>query len=643
MQFRHPELLYALFLLLIPILVHLFQLRKFKTEAFTNVAFLQKINIQTRKSNSIKKWLVLLTRMAAIAAVVFAFTQPFFTQTESATRDKETIIYLDNSFSMQAKGPSGQLLRTATQDLITNIPEDQVFTILTNDDTYRDTSIKNLRNELLQIPYSATQLSEAGITLKAQKEFSRDLSKDKRLILISDFQDMGASYQLNTEGIDKHYVQLRPVIENNVSIDSIYVSQRKASTLEVTVALSTQEIKAVNTSVSLFDGATLLAKGTASFDDKLATTVLFDIDAHTTIEGRVVIEDPLLAFDNTMYFSINKNQPIKVLVINGANSEYLGRIFTAPEFEYVTTKIQDLDYSKISDFNFIIVNQLPEINTSLSVALNAFAKAGGISTIILDASASTTAYNSALKNLGGFEISKNAISKKSVTTINYDHPVYADVFNARIKNFQYPSLSKSFELQGGDALLRFEDGSSFISYAQNIFVISGGIDTENSNFKSSPLIVPTFYNMSRQSLQLPQLYMNIGKRITYDIPLSLQEDDILTLQDIKDPLNVYIPLQQSKGSKVQITTDITPSKASIYNVQLDETKIQQLSYNYDRKESRLRYATLTTTEENNYKTSVVDLFDEFKTTDNVQSLWKWFVIFALLFLVLEILILKFYK
>jgi len=73
MQFKHPELLYALFLLLIPILVHLFQLRRFKKEAFTNVAFLKKLNIQTRKSSTIKKWLLLLTRLAVIACIVLAF------------------------------------------------------------------------------------------------------------------------------------------------------------------------------------------------------------------------------------------------------------------------------------------------------------------------------------------------------------------------------------------------------------------------------------------------------------------------------------------------------------------------------------------------------------------------------------------
>ena len=95
MQFRHPELLYGLLLLLIPIIVHLFQLRKFKKEQFTNVAFLKKLDLQTRKSNSIKKWLVLLTRMGIIAMAVLAFAQPFLTNSNTATQEKENLIYLD--------------------------------------------------------------------------------------------------------------------------------------------------------------------------------------------------------------------------------------------------------------------------------------------------------------------------------------------------------------------------------------------------------------------------------------------------------------------------------------------------------------------------------------------------------------------
>lgn len=54
MQFKHPEILYALFALLIPIFIHLFQLQRFVKIPFTNVRFLKEIELQTRKSSRLK-------------------------------------------------------------------------------------------------------------------------------------------------------------------------------------------------------------------------------------------------------------------------------------------------------------------------------------------------------------------------------------------------------------------------------------------------------------------------------------------------------------------------------------------------------------------------------------------------------------
>ena len=130
MQFKHPELLYGLFLLLIPIIIHLFQLHKFQKVAFTNVAFLKEATLQTRKSSRIKKWLILITRLLLLAALVFAFAQPFTSKSNSFKTKKETVIYLDNSFSMQAKGNQGELLKRAVQDIMTNVPEDENISII---------------------------------------------------------------------------------------------------------------------------------------------------------------------------------------------------------------------------------------------------------------------------------------------------------------------------------------------------------------------------------------------------------------------------------------------------------------------------------------------------------------------------------
>src|SRR5690554_2627346 len=117
MLFKYPEVLFALFLLLIPIFIHLFQLRRFQRVEFTNVAFLKKVTLQTRKSSTIKKWMTLLMRLFALACAIIAFAQPFSASKETTGATTETVIYIDNSFSMQAKGNKGSLLERVLQDL----------------------------------------------------------------------------------------------------------------------------------------------------------------------------------------------------------------------------------------------------------------------------------------------------------------------------------------------------------------------------------------------------------------------------------------------------------------------------------------------------------------------------------------------
>ena len=172
MQFKHPELLYALFLLIIPILIHLFQLRRFEKVKFKNVKFLKNVELQTRKSSQLKKWLTLLTRMLLLACAIIAFAQPFIPNDEAYNEEQETVIYLDNSFSMQARGQNGSLLNESIQDIINSFSEDEEISIFTNSNTYKNTTIKALKNDLIQLSHSSNQLNYDAALLKGSQLFS---------------------------------------------------------------------------------------------------------------------------------------------------------------------------------------------------------------------------------------------------------------------------------------------------------------------------------------------------------------------------------------------------------------------------------------------------------------------------------------
>jgi len=644
MQFKHPELLYALLLLIIPILIHLFQLRKFKKVAFTNVAFLQKVNIQTRKSNWIKKWLVLLSRLGVFTMLILAFAQPYSTTTETATKEKETVIYLDNSFSMQAKGPSGQLLKQAIQDLIINIPEDQAFTLITNTDVYKDITIKNGRNELLMIPYVTTQLVPEAITLKAKREFSTNPATEKRLILISDFQEQDAPTFQNTTAMNSFLVPLRPVVQNNIVLDSVYVAERSANSISLDVVISAAELQKDNIPVSLYDGEQLVAKATISLEENLEATTRFEIDANTIFEGRIAIEDPLLKFDNSLYFNLNTTKPIRVLAINEGPSDYLSRVYAQPEFSLDQVLFNDLDYSILSQYDLVVLNEVVAPTIALASALSAIQEQGGSLLVIPGTESTVAQYRLFLERLQGIQIDALNTDPKLLTTINYDHPLYNRVFEDRIQNFQYPSVTTYFEGLSGDPILQLEDGNAFLSVQNRMYIVAGALNLQNTNLTNAPLIVPTLYNIGAQSKVILQLYYTIGQVNTYDTSISLTDDTVLKLKGTTPATDEeQIPLQQSFGNRVSITTTDQPAINGSYTINYRDSIIDQVSYNYDRRESQLRYQQLNAGERISIQNSIESLFDDFKQADTVNSLWKWFIIFALLFLLIEVVLLKFLK
>ena len=149
MQFQNPEILYLLALLIIPILVHLFQLQKFVKVPFTNVDFLQKIAQQTRKSSRIKKWLILTIRLLLFSTIIFAFSQPYFSDKHKNTT-QHNFIYLDNSLSTHTKGEKGDLLQTAIQEIIEHASEKDNYSLLTNSEFYNKITYSTLKEKLLK-------------------------------------------------------------------------------------------------------------------------------------------------------------------------------------------------------------------------------------------------------------------------------------------------------------------------------------------------------------------------------------------------------------------------------------------------------------------------------------------------------------
>ncbi|QHI35584.1 hypothetical protein IMCC3317_09300 [Kordia antarctica] len=641
MQFKYPEVLYALLLLLIPIIVHLFQLRRFEKIPFTNVKFLKNVILQTRKSSQLKKWLILCTRLLALAALVFAFAQPYFANRDIVKTEKETVIYLDNSFSMQTKGEKGDLLKRAVQELLNTVPEDEQVSIFTNTETYKNTTIKSIRNELLQLEYSHQQEAIPSVILKGRKLFSKQQNSVKNLILISDFQQNEQLSIQNDSTFTTNYIQLKPANANNIALDSLYIYEQDANSVTIAVVLKNSGVPVQDLPVSLYDGGSLIAKSSVNVDTQNKAEVTFSIPSNKVIQGSIQIEDTSLQFDNNLFFNINAPQKINVLAINEADDEFLKKLYTDDEFNLVSSNVNQLNYNAISTQQLIVLNELKTIPNPLLTALRSFKQNGGSLVIIPAKESNLASYNELLQanNFGRFKEVSN-VTEKKITNINFSHPLFTNVFEKKVTNFQYPKVNHYFEINGSAAILKLENNLPFLLEKNETYVFTGAINNKNSNFKNTPLIVPILYNIGKNSLRLTNLYYTLGKENTFDVQTSLGQDAVLTIVKADEE---FIPLQQTANNKVRLTTDEFPNTAGIYSIKNQTAELQQISYNFDRTESSLQYHDMALSYPNNTHTAVSQFFEDLKKEQSVASLWKWFVIFALLFLCIEILILKFVK
>lgn len=641
MQFKHPEILYALFLLLIPIIIHLFQLRRFQKVAFTNVDFLKKATLQTRKSAVLKKWLTLLFRLLALASIILAFAQPFSASKTALTSDKETVIYIDNSWSMEAKGANGAMLKRSTQELFNNLSGDEKISWFTNNTSQKNSTQEAAKNKIIGITYSDNQLSLEEVLLQSKQFFSKKKTSYKNLIIISDFQQKGL-FPLLDNTITVNYVQTTPVVKNNVSVDTAFIEGNNGTVAKLNTRISRTGDLPASVSVSLWKENRLLAKTAANFEDSENQILSFDIENPSNFKGHISIEDTHLQFDNTLYFNTNETQKIKVLSINEGNPEFLRKLFNQERFEYLQEDYNAVNYSSIPLQDFIILNELQTIPPSLQTVLQSFVTNGGSLFIIPSNKANIATYN-AITNafqLGTFS-DLNTNTPKKVTTINYAHPLYNNVFEKEVSNFQYPTVNNSFEISTNAVkILTFEDGAPFVLQKGKTFLATGAFAIENSNFKNSPLIVPTLIAMAQQSLPLSKLYFEIGTTNTFAVPIKLIQDEIL---QIKDSLQAFIPLQQTKANQVLLTTSAEPSISGNYSVTKKDSVLQTVSYNYKRDEGILNYSNPKDWEGAQSYSSINELFETITKENEINSFWRWFVIFALLFLLVEMFILKFFK
>jgi hypothetical protein len=641
MQFKHPEILYFLLLLVIPLLVHLFQLRRFKKEYFTNVKLLKELQIQTRKSSKIKKWLLLATRLLLLACLIIAFAQPFFNAKDTTNKGNELIILLDNSFSMQAKGAKGELLKRSIQELLEELPENQQFSLLTNSEVFWDTDVKSIQKELQNLKYSAMPF-QLDYLINQVETKKKNTKKD--YVIITDAIQSESKKALDlAENNIVYFIQPEAQNKTNISIDKVVISQVLDQFYELKITLQAFGETENEVPLSVFSNNKAIAKTIAKFENQ-KTEIAITIPKND-FHGNISIEDNSLSYDNDFYLSISKPEKAKVIAIgNSDKNNFLSRIFTTDEFTFQSTELATLDYNQIENQDAIVLNELEDLPVALGTTLKSFYEKGGNIVLIPNAKNSPSLLNTFAKNFGGLNYSQLSTSEKQITKINFSHPLYQTVFEKKVTNFQYPNVKGSFTLAGVTNILQYEDNTVFVGSTTNrlgtFYAFSAPINKQNSNFQNAPLIVPTLYNMGQNQGKTGINAYTIGENENLILETILAKDEVVSVQ--KEGYS-FIPMQQILNAKCKLSFGDYPEEAGNFEVIKTKNSLKKISFNYPRTESDLTQVTTANFENFTKVNNIATVLNDIASERTSNEIWKWFIIATLVFLITELLIQKFVK
>jgi hypothetical protein len=678
MNFVYPNILYFLLLLIIPIIIHLFNFRRYKKLYFSSLQFIKKVEKETNATKNLRHYIILACRMLAFAALIFAFAQPYIpTSEQSKSYENLVPIYLDNSFSMSAKGSNGDLLnqaKTTVQQIVDAYPKGQRYLLVTNalDGTeHRIITKTELEDKLEYVDLSPISRSITN-PLESVKEYLNSVTYEGNLhyYVISDFQNR--NFNVTESAIDTNanysFLQLAPQIKRNLYIDSIWFEQpfqrvNNNNTLNIRIQ-NTGEEKLTNVELNLNVGGAKRQTLT-DLEANNSTIVAMNYTDKTTgiKEGVVEIMDENLFFDNRFFFTYNVEESINVLIINDEKStSFPGLVYATDDFYKVSqTLVAQLKSSTLNEADLIVLNGLKNISSGIQTQLNQLAANGIHVLIIPSADFDIKSYNNLLSSFQLPLYRTAADQAIRIGKISSELSFFTGMFDGKVENIRMPPLKKyipssTYTNANYNLLIQYENGMPLLveqAKGKNVYALYSPVNPDFNNFGKSALFSSLVLRIGEKSQgQLP-LSLTIGSSDEYRMQISGQSESALIL---KQKEYEFIP-EMSKNLgftsiSVRNAGDNQSINDGIYTVlNAGETK-GKLALNYNRFESDMQYASgneitsyfnaLNVTRLNTEGISNLSDIQQL-TLKKPNEFWRILLILALTFFLLEMLIIIFWK
>ncbi len=668
MNFVAPGFLYALFFLAIPIIIHLFNFRRYKTIYFPQVKFLKAVKKESQSASQLKHLLVLLSRLIALAAIIIAFSQPYGSNEDLTVKagKKKIQFYLDNSFSMQATDENGVLLESAKQkiyQIMKAYSEADEFQLLTNDFEYSYQawlSKSEFIDQLQNVDYSP-QVKELSQVIN---RFAEDIEENENYdtYLLSDLQ----KNVLDIENIDTNLkIILIPLLANeseNVSLNKLAFDKpyQLANSQEIiNFQLANYGKKEENKSVvsQLYINNELKTPFSVEIGskDSVESQISYTIKSDEIKAAKLLIKDYPIHFDDTLYFNFTVDEKIKVSHLHNEQIEKsIPAIYRNDSlFDYQSISSNSIDFNIMERSPFLIVESQRSMSSGTRQFFAKYLEDGGTIALLLDSDIDQKGYNQLFAELKLEQLLDYQEDKITVKDLNYKAELFNNVFEEIPTNLKLADskghylISNRNAIQKEDLLTYQNNMPALRKYTINkgkLYLFNIPFNDSISNFSKNALFVPILYNMALYSKFKSPLYYQLGETIFIESN-NVKESPYRIIGKGVD----LIPRQKREGNTVQLFVESQIKNAGHYSIFQEDKEIKRIALNYNRKESNFSYWTIdeieSIAEERGISLKTIEsegdvLEGDIQYLMKGEPYWKYFVILALILLALEILLIR---
>lgn len=685
MKFLYPTFLFALLAVAIPLIIHFFNFKRYKTVYFSNVNFLKAVKKDSRKKSQLKHILILISRILVISFLVFAFCQPYIPLTERGKQQarQAVAVYVDNSFSMRLEGEQGISLEQAkikAIEIANSYRQGTQFILLTNDFLPQHRFLLNREQfirQLGEVKVSPNPVNLAQLVETADKQFKEVGKKyDKTMYLLSDFQKN--NFNFSELGADREFwtylMPFTPAKTSNLFIDSCWFElpgrkTAQAEKLFVQIVNSSEE-EYQDIPVKFFINDSLKAISNISLEasEKKIVELSYTNNAKGFHLGKVELDDYPVTYDNSYFIAYEVKNKVDVLAVfkagDGAANYFRALLANDDFIAYEETQVNNLQISRLKDQQCVFLVNLDEISSGLANEItNATGQLNSL-VVFPSANAETGSYNQLFEKLKLNTIAALDTGKIKIDRIDYKDILFNEVFKYEEANADLPMVSNFFHFSkkmqvAENDLMLFRNGQKALSRSMvagcSVYTFAFPADLSNVDFLRHPVFVPSVYNIALNSTGTQEISKIIELQNLHLVGRGKLGQSLgnVTVRNGETKEEFIISSKPTVPNQLLYDLSKVVKTAGHYQLRNDDKVADVLAYNYKRNESEPEFYTaedisFAIEKKSLEQTVLIDVVNEsfresLEELNNGKQLWRWFLLAALLFMLTEMLIIRLWK